>query len=92
MGIIPSTLEFFGEFVELLKVILHSTHTLHSHILVLSSLGMNSSMFANCSLFCDVRHVRSLVLGQNVMLGKFDVRTFNVWSVQSSVYWCLFQN
>ena len=28
---------------------------------------MNSSMFANCSVFCDVRHVRSSVLGQNVM-------------------------
>ena len=36
------------------------------------SLGMNSSMFANCSVFCDVR---SSVLGQNVMFG----------SVQSSV-------
>ena len=31
------------------------------------SLGMNSSMFANCLVFCDVRHVRSSVLGQNVM-------------------------
>ena len=31
------------------------------------SLGMNSSMFTNCSVFCDVRHVRSSVLGQNVM-------------------------
>ena len=40
-----------------------------------NSLGTNSSMFANCSVFCDVRHVRSSVLGQNVMFG----------SVQSSV-------
>ena len=37
---------------------------------VLSSLGMNSSMFANCSLFCDVQHVQSLVLGRNVMFGS----------------------
>ena len=34
------------------------------------SLGMNSSMFANCLVFCDVRHVWSLVLGQNVMFGS----------------------
>ena len=27
-------------------------------------------MFANCSVFCDVRHVRSSVLGQNVMFGS----------------------
>ena len=40
-----------------------------------NSLGMNSSMFTNCSVFCDVQHVRSSVLGQNVMFG----------SVQSSV-------
>ena len=39
------------------------------------SLGMNSSMFTNCSVFCDVRHVQSSVLGQNVMFR----------SVQSSV-------
>ena len=32
-----------------------------------ASLEMNSLMFANCSLFCDVRHIRSSVLGQNVM-------------------------
>ena len=93
------------------------------------SLGMNSSMFTNCSVFCDVRHVRSSVLGQNVMFGsvrssvlllcdqtslgtyslmfvnclvfcdvrssilgenvmfrKFDVWTFNVWSVQSLAF------
>ncbi len=31
---------------------------------------MNSSMFTNCSVFCDVRHVRSSVLGQNVMFGS----------------------
>ena len=35
-----------------------------------NSLGMNSSMFTNCSVFCDVRHVRSSVLGQNVMFGS----------------------
>ena len=28
---------------------------------------MNSLMFANCSVFCDVRLVRSSVLGQNNM-------------------------
>ena len=27
-------------------------------------------MFANCSIFCDVRHFRSSVLGQNVMFGS----------------------
>ena len=27
-------------------------------------------MFANCLVFCDVRHVRSSVLGQNVMFGS----------------------
>ena len=32
-----------------------------------TSLGTNSSMFANFSVFCDVRHVRSSVFGQNVM-------------------------
>ena len=38
---------------------------------VIASLGINCSMFANCLVFCDVRHVRSLVLGQNVMFGSF---------------------
>ena len=61
-------------------------------LLVLISLGMNSLMFANCSVFCDVRHVRSSTLVQNVMFGKFDVRTFNVRSVRSSVFWCSFQD
>ena len=37
---------------------------------VYTSLGTNSSMFANCSVFCDVLHVRSSVLGQNVMFGS----------------------
>ena len=32
-----------------------------------SSLGTNSSMFANCSVFDDVGEVRSSVLGQNEM-------------------------
>ena len=35
-----------------------------------SSVGTNSSMFVNCSDFCDVRHVQSSVLGQNVMFGS----------------------
>ena len=56
-----------------------------------TSLGTNSLMFANCSVFCDVRHVRCSILGQNVMFGKFDVWTFNVQSVRSSVFWCSFQ-
>ena len=34
-----------------------------------SSLGTNSSMFANCSVFGDVREVRSSVFGQNHMFG-----------------------
>merc|ERR1712016_591457 len=38
--------------------------------MIYTSLGMNSSMFVNCSVFCDVRHVRSSVLGQNVMFGS----------------------
>ena len=59
---------------------------------VSNSLGTNSSMFANCSVFCDVLHVRSSILGQNVMFGKFDVQTFNVRSVRSSVFWCSFQD
>ena len=57
-----------------------------------TSLGTYSLMFANCSVFCDVRHVRSSILGQNVMFGKFDVWTFNVQSVRSSVFWCSFQD
>ena len=31
--------------------------------------GTNSSMFANCSVFGDVREVRSSVFGQNQMFG-----------------------
>ena len=57
-----------------------------------TSLGTYSLMFMNCSVFCDVRHVQSSILGQNVMFGKFDVRTFNVRSVRSSVFWCSFQD
>merc|ERR1712020_111848 len=57
-----------------------------------TSIGTYSLMFANCSVFCDVQHVRSSILGQNVMFRKFDVRTFNVRSVQSSVIWCSFQD
>ena len=57
-----------------------------------TSLGTYSLMFANCSVFYDVRHVRSSILGQNVMFEKFDVQTFNVRSIQSSVFWCSFQD
>ena len=49
-------------------------------------------MFVNCSILCDVQHVRSSVLGQNVIFGKFDVWTFNVRSVRNSVFWCSFQD
>ena len=49
-------------------------------------------MFANCSVFCNVWHVRSSILGQNVMFRMFDVRTFNVRSVRSLVFWCSFQD
>ena len=55
-------------------------------------LGTYSLMFTNCSVFCDVWHFRSLILGQNVMFRKFDVWTFNVRSVWSSVFWCSFQD
>ena len=41
-----------------------------STVQLASSLGTNSSMFMNCSVFCDVRHVRSSVLDQNVMFGS----------------------
>ena len=34
---------------------------------IIFSLGTNSSMFANCSSFGDVREVRSSVLGLKVM-------------------------
>ena len=34
------------------------------------SLGTNSSMFVNCLVFCDVWHIQSLVLSQNVMFGS----------------------
>ena len=42
-------------------------------------------MIVNCSVFCDVQHVRSSILIKNVMFGKFDVQTFNVQSVWSLV-------
>ena len=52
-----------------------------------ASLGINSSMFMNCSVSRDVWHVRSSVLGQNVM--------FKVWSgcyvtrlVLEPTVWC----
>ena len=50
-----------------------------------TSLWTYSLMFANCLVFCDVWHVQSSILGQNVTFGKFNVRAFNVWSVRSSV-------
>ena len=52
-----------------------------------SSLGTNSSMFANCSVFCDVRHVRSSVLGQNVM---FEVQSgcYVTRLVLEHTVWC----
>ena len=37
--------------------------------MVPSSLGTNCPMFANCSVFGDVREVRSSVFGQNQMFG-----------------------
>ena len=40
------------------------------NLLVIYSLGTNSSMFANCSSFGDVREVRSSVLGSKVMFGE----------------------
>ena len=57
-----------------------------------TSLGTYRLMFMNCSVFCDVRHVRSSILGQNVMFGKFAVRTFNVQSVRKLVFLCSFQD
>ena len=50
------------------KTCLHPTAT--KFFYVHDSLGMNSSMFVNCSVFCVVRHVWSSVLGQNVMFGS----------------------
>ena len=57
-----------------------------------TSLGTYSLMFVNCLVFCDIRHVGSSILGQYVMFRMFDVQTFNAWSVQSSVFWCSFQD
>ena len=53
-----------------------------------TSLAINSLVFVNCLVFCDVR---SSNLGQNVIFRKFNVQTFNVWSIRSSVFWCSFQ-
>ena len=44
----------------------------------IGSLGTNSLMFENCLVFCDVRHVRSSILGQNELFEKFDVQTIVV--------------
>ena len=40
------------------------------YVIRLPSLGAYSLMFMNCSVFCNVQHVRSSVLGQNVMFGS----------------------
>ena len=72
-----------------------NVRSVRSSVLLLcdqTSLGTYSLMFMNCSVFCDVQHVWSSILGQNVMFRKFDVRTFNVRSVRSLVFWCSFQD
>ena len=54
-------------------------------------------MFMNCSDFCDVRHVRSSVLGQNMMFGSVRssvlllcdpsrLRTYSLMFVNCSVF------
>ena len=40
------------------------------YVCIYVSLGTNSSMFANCSSFGDVREVQSSVLGLKVMFGE----------------------
>ena len=57
-----------------------------------TSLGTYILVYTNCSVFCDVQHVQSSILSQIVMFRKFDVQTFNVHSVRSSVFWCFFQD
>ena len=57
--------------VSKIKIYMENMHTHFSVSIVGLSLGTNSSMFANCSLFCDVQHVRSSVLGQIVIFGSF---------------------
>ena len=63
-----------------------------------TSLGTNSSMFTNCSVFCDVRHVRSSVLGQNVMFrsvrssvlllcDQTSLGTYSLMFANCSVFW-----
>ena len=54
-----------------------------------TSLGTNSLMLANCSVFCDVWHVQNSILGQNVMFGKFDVRTFIATGQCTRNYWLI---
>ena len=53
------------------------------YILLPSSLGMNSSMFANCLVYCDVQHVRSLVFGQNVMFRSVRSSVLLLWDQTS---------
>ena len=78
-----------GKFLAILPIFLKP---LMSGKVESSSLRTNSSMFANCLVFCDVRDVQSLILDQNVMFGKFNVGTINVQCVRSSVFWCSFQD
>ena len=52
--------------------------------LLITSLGTNSSMFVNCSVFCDVRHVQSSVLGQNMMF-RSDRRSILLLCDQTSL-------
>ena len=55
-----------------------------------TSLGTYSLMFTNCSVFCDVRHVQSLVLGQNVMCESIRslVLLFVTRLVSEHTVWC----
>ena len=74
------------------NVMLRSVQSLVWLLCDQSSLGTYSLMFANCSIFCDVWHVWSSIFGENAMFRKFDVQIFNVWHVQSLVFWCSFQD
>ena len=59
-----------------------------------NSLGTNSSMFVNCLDSCDVRHVRSSVLGQNGMFRSVpssvlllcDQTSLGSWNIQFDVH------
>jgi hypothetical protein len=47
-----------------------------------TSLGTYSLVFENCSVFCDVQHVRSLILGQKLEISMFGHSLFRVLEVQ----------